>query len=151
MQTKVKPVILLISANPVKDLPHVEEEIKDITKVIRGKYPQPQEQIRVESIFNTNLEYLYQTIRFNRENIVIVHFAGHATNNALILNDGEYNSSFLSEELNRMPNLQLTFLNGCGTSSFVDKLNINNIIATKAEIPDYPAAQIASHFIRGVS
>lgn len=92
--------------------------------------------------------------RYNREKTVIFHYAGHAGNTMLKLEDQTGHAEGLANLLGLLSNLQLVFLNGCSTKGQVEQLlkeNIPAVIATSVAIDDQTATEFASDFYKSLA
>lgn len=156
------PVIYLAfandqSGNPRHFLRSLQEECNDLQEILneledRGLY-------KVEAESNATPEEILGAFqkRF-RDNIVVLHYAGHAGSNQLFLEgDKAGNNSFYAEGLaqiiEQQKNIKLVFLNGCATRAQADLLmnaGVPVVIATATKIDDENALVFATTFYRGI-
>lgn len=90
----------------------------------------------------------------HRAQIVGVHYGGHGTDGALMLEDGDGDlgeafAEGLALALDDLPGLHFVFLNACETSSLVEAVHARvdvPVIATDGAIADDVAARFAARF-----
>jgi hypothetical protein len=107
-----KPTVLLAFVNDRDDyLPSINAERKAIYDLTR-------DYIHTEKIESTSVDSLIDECR-KQENIVILHYGGHAGSDFLLFESSEgttkANINNLIHIIQQQPNLQLVFLNGCAT------------------------------------
>jgi hypothetical protein len=103
--------------------------------------------VREES---TNAEELFNTFRRYKDRMLIFHFAGHAGNNLLGLEDLQADAAALAPLFEEQRDtLKLVFLNGCATRGQVNRLHqlgIKAVIATSRPVEDQSALFFAETF-----
>ncbi|MEM7533886.1 MAG: CHAT domain-containing protein [Chloroflexota bacterium] len=166
-----KPVIFLAFANPMAGtqgfLHNLGEEVRQLETVIR--------QAEVNKLCTlvikpyAGLTEIVEVFQEYRNRIAIFHYAGHAQNFMLLLEDsggdkrtdmgdnrgttmidGRGLATFLGEQ----SGLQLVFLNACSTQPQVQELlnaNVPAVIATSQAIRDDVATVLATHFYQSLT
>ncbi|MEM7539936.1 MAG: CHAT domain-containing protein, partial [Chloroflexota bacterium] len=176
--TITKPVIFLAFANPTAGargyLRNLGEEARQLENTIR--------QAKVDDLCElvikpyAGLAEIIEVFQEYRNRIAIFHYAGHAKNFMLLLEDsdgnigniGSINNSNtgknrgttlidgrgLAAFLGEQNSLQLVFLNACSTQPQVDELfnaNVPAVIATSQSIRDDVATRFATHFYQSLT
>ncbi|MEM7533932.1 MAG: CHAT domain-containing protein [Chloroflexota bacterium] len=166
-----KPVIFLAFANPTAGsqgyLRNLGEEARQLENVIR----QAQSDNLCELVIKpyAGLADIVEVFQEYRNRIAIFHYAGHAKNFMLMLEDtgdnaasntGEHDGTTmidgrgLAAFLGEQNSLQLVFLNACSTQPQVDELlnaNVPAVIATSQAIRDDVATTLATHFYQSLT
>ncbi|MEM7530830.1 MAG: pre-peptidase C-terminal domain-containing protein [Chloroflexota bacterium] len=171
--SQAKPVIFLAFANPTAGargyLRNLGEEARQLENAIR--------QAQVDNLCElvvkpyASLAEILDVFRQYRDRIAIFHYAGHAKNFMLLLEDSSRNigdnknkgansgtvlidgrglATFLGEQ----NGLQLVFLNACSTQPQVDELlnaNVPAVVATSQSIRDDIATALATHFYQSLT
>ena len=149
-----RPRVLVLVA-PAPDL-RVEKEAAAIVNVLNESTA---EVIGGQSHAIENAQDLLKALNDTR--VDIVHYAGHADTNQLLLKDGAGHTGGLAAVL-REQKLSLVFLNGCATSEFATALTsdgmgqpVGAVLATTSLVDDEAAYHLGVHFyerlVRGVS
>jgi len=147
-----KPIIFLSCFNASKDLPKVQAEQYEIYQqlddlqlttdlIVRPTLPEAGKWMDTLSTYQSEGE------------ILIFHFAGHASPEALLFEEkeGEEVQMFvesLANVLRERPPF-LVFLNGCRTYGFVEALveaGVSAVIGTHVNVPDHIAQRFAKRF-----
>ncbi|MEM7536584.1 MAG: CHAT domain-containing protein [Chloroflexota bacterium] len=170
-----KPVIFLAFANPTAGaqgyLRNLGEEARQLQTVIR----QAQSDNLCELVVRpyAGLAEIVEVFQEYRNRIAIFHYAGHAQNFMLLLEDSGSNTESntdtdtgdnrgttmidgrgLATFLGQQNSLQLVFLNACSTEPQVDELlnaNVPAVIATSQAIRDDVATTLATHFYQSLT
>lgn len=134
-------------------LPNLVSEIRAIEKLLEPL--QRKGQVQVLSNRAANQTDLFTAFYQTEQPIVLFHYAGHATQDALYLNTKSNvqgvaallgTQRYEAEEWNP---LKLVFLNGCATAPQVSSLQaagVSAVIATSRSIEDTLASQFAIRF-----
>ncbi|MEM7530951.1 MAG: AAA family ATPase [Chloroflexota bacterium] len=164
-----KPVIFLAFANPPAGarghLRNLGEEARQLESVLQ----QAEQSNLCEVVIKpyAGLSEILEVFRQYRNRIAIFHYAGHAKNFMLLLEDANTNigtganrgtalidgrglATFLGEQ----NGLQFVFLNACSTQPQVDALlavNVSAVVATSQSIRDDIATKLASEFYASLS
>ena len=150
------PVIFLAFANPPfgaqGHLRNLGEEARRLEKTLKQAEKKHLCELVVKAY--AGLDEILAVFREFRNRVAIFHYAGHAKNFELLLEDAVdgtvgIDSRGLATVLGQQTGLQLVFLNGCSTQPQVDVLqaaNIPAIIATSQAIRDDVATRLASEF-----
>lgn len=144
------PLVLLTSANPNKNnlLNHLQTEMQGIADVLQPIVDKNEiKLIRKDSI---NIDDLFDLIPSYREELAVFHFAGHAGDGKLLLED-EFNlrAKDLGRLLGALPNLKLVFLNGCVTDLLANELlnhGVKALLSTSKPVGDKQATEFALKF-----
>ena len=115
------PIIVLAFANEqegrryLRDLP---EELRQLQVILAGA--ERQGLCRVEVRPNATLEQIFDVFTKNRDQVTILHYAGHADSGRLLLESSAAggapaHAAGLATFLAQRRGLQLVFLNGCST------------------------------------
>ena len=152
------PVIFLVFSNSKDDyLKNLIEEEKDILKSLQDH--DDQGHIQVHRVAHTEIKDIFDDVNRYSERIAIFHYAGHAGDTYLQLQDdaGEEKKASvkgLAQLLGRQPALQLVFLNGCATRGWIERLfeaGVKAVIATTVKIDDRQATDFAEQFYRALA
>jgi len=150
-----KPVLFLAYANDRLDgdryLRDVVREIHALRDMLRDKVGKSYEVVIRD---NASLEDLFKVFDEYRDRIRLFHFAGHANNLQLLLDQSRDERSAaglegFTRELQALPNLQLVFLNACTTRSHalaMAEAGIPAVISTATNISDQAAYQFSIRF-----
>lgn len=153
-EIKLKPVVFTAFANPNQDLQYLNEEQKEIQKLLMPLESQGQI-AKHYNINNTSLSDYFDFIKAWEHRLSIFHFGGHAGSLEIRLQDGKVFFEHLAQELlNRnADSLQLVFLNGCATQAHVQNLfdlGANAVIATTNAVGDEQASLFAIAFYQNL-
>lgn len=152
------PVILLVFSNSKDDyLKNLVEEEKDILKSLQDH--DDRGYIQVHRVAHTEIKDIFDDVNRYSERIAIFHYAGHAGDSYLQLQDeaGEEKKASvkgLAQLLGRQPALQLVFLNGCATRGWIERLfeaGVKAVVATTVKIDDRQATDFAEQFYRALA
>ncbi|HAS44065.1 MAG TPA: hypothetical protein DCS93_26545 [Microscillaceae bacterium] len=149
---KSLPTILTVFANPDKDLPDLNKEQRKIQDALNDL----NRDNLIKHLYraNTDRDDFFNLIRGYK--VVIFHYAGHANEKAVELQNGLTNFTPLAKELmsRNKETLKLVFLNGCSTFGHVDllfDLGVPAVIATSVKVADEQATTFAIHFYKCLS
>jgi WD40 repeat protein len=158
-EANLKPIIFLAFANaPAGEagyLRNLAEEKRQIQKALA----QASEVCEVIALVDATFEDIKNVFLESNDRIAIFHFAGHASQNQLMLeaNDGSLeaaNASGFAAFLAQRDDLRLVFLNGCSTQAQVEDLHragVPAVIATTQEIDDSLARLFAQSFYESLA
>jgi WD40 repeat protein len=149
------PIIVLAFANEqegrryLRDLP---EELRRLQDILREA--ERRGLCRLELLPNATLDQIFDVFTRNRDRVTILHYAGHADSDRLLLESGAGGSDAahaagLATFLGQRRGLQLVFLNGCSTRAQVAGLleaGVAAVIATARAIDDRMAREFAAAF-----
>lgn len=142
------PIVFLAFSNDEDaHLALLKQEAWDISQALRE--PHQREFIQIARHQSAELDEIYDTLSVFKDRVAIFHYGGHANGTALRLEDGAAGARGLAALLGEQRNLQLVFLNGCGTLPQVDALlaaGVKAVVATSVPIEDAKAAYIAARF-----
>lgn len=147
------PVVMLSFANIDADRPldtkKESSALKDALLLVEHEGL-----INVEREESINLEELHKRLLNHYDDLVIFHFAGHADDTQLLLEDGHTQGKGIAKLLGQAPHLQLVFLNACETreqaEAFLDQ-GIKIVIATSRPISDRRAIKFSRSFYESLS
>lgn len=144
------PVILIASASPVKDLHHLKPEIEriDDTLLINHNI-----NFTREILPEANSDKLIALLSKHKEQLAIFHFAGHANEEGVYLEDYFLQSKNISDIFPRNKNLKLVILNACATAKHIEEffeLGVEAVIATNEMISDKLAMEFSNLFYKGL-
>ena len=157
------PIIYLAFANDQSGntqhfLRSLQEECNDLQEILSELEDKNLYKIVAEP--NATPEEIFAAFqkRF-RDNISVLHYAGHAGPNELFLEgDKSGNNSFYAEGLAQMigqqKGIKLVFLNGCATRAQADLLmnaGVPVVIATATKIDDENALVFGKTFYKGIA
>src|SRR5271165_5185899 len=149
------PVIVLAFANEqeghryLRDLPEELRRLQDILKDAERNGL-----CRLELLPNASLDQIFDVFTQNRDQVTILHYAGHADSGRLLLESNAAggapaHAAGLATFLGQCGGLQLVFLNGCSTRAQVARLleaGVAAVIATARAIDDGMARAFAVAF-----
>ncbi len=150
-----KPVLFLAYANDRLDgdryLRDVVEEVHAIRDLLLEKASGAYEVVVRD---NASLDDLFDVFDRYGSRIRVFHFAGHANNLQLMLDQSRGQSSRagregFTREIAALPNLQLVFLNACTTRTHAIEMaaaEVPAVIATATDISDRAAYLFSSYF-----
>ncbi|MCF0072926.1 CHAT domain-containing protein [Dyadobacter sp. CY261] len=152
-------VVSYFSQNPdQKFLELLKEEHREISAAWeQSKDPNKQGYFKIEHLDRpfAQQDQIPNDVATYGDKIVLFHFAGHAGQQKIVLENGDGQLPGFSLLLAKASNLKLVFLNGCGTHDQVDLLfersKVKAIIATSQEIPDSVAKDFATDFYRQIA
>ncbi|MEM7530953.1 MAG: CHAT domain-containing protein [Chloroflexota bacterium] len=164
-----KPVIFLAFSNPPAGargyLRNLGEEARQLETVLQ----QAEQSNLCEVVIKpyAGLSDILEVFREYRNRIAIFHYAGHAKNFMLLLEDASTNTGKganrgtalidgrgLATFLGEQNGLQFVFLNACSTQPQVEALlaaNVSAVVATSQSIRDDIATKLASEFYASLS
>jgi len=158
-----RPVILLAFANPLlvprEYLPSLTRES---AVVYQHLIPyEIEDRCNVDRIENATVDIIFDTVEawVKRKDIILFHYGGHATSEALLFNTQGGGSraaqaTGLAKLLGSIDSLQLVFLNGCSTYGQVKLLleqGVKAVIATSTPVNDQMAGDFADRFYKNLA
>lgn len=140
------PTVLLAFANAKDDLQLKEESsaLKDAFLLLEHEGL-----VNLEREESVEVDELTRRLVHYQQDLVMFHYAGHASGVDLQLEGGDANAKGLAGMLAQSPYLQLVFLNGCETLAQADALlalGVPTVIATSIKINDAMAKDFAKVF-----
>ncbi len=148
------PIVVLAFANEqegrryLRDLP---EELRQLQGILKDA--QHDGLCRLEVLSNATLDQIFDVFTLNRDQVTILHYAGHADSGRLLLESNAgaapAHADGLATFLGHCGGLQLVFLNGCSTRGQVARLlqaGVAAVIATARAIDDGKARAFAVAF-----
>jgi len=155
MEMAELPIIVLAFANEqegrryLRDLPEELRRLQDILKDAERNGL-----CRLELLPNATLDQIFDVFTRNRDQVTILHYAGHADSGRLLLESSAAggapaHATGLATFLGQCGGLQLVFLNGCSTRAQVARLleaGVAAVIATARAIDDGMARAFAVAF-----
>ena len=149
------PIVVLAFANEqegrryLRDLP---EELRRLHEILREA--ESHGLCRVELLPNATLDQIFDVFTRNRDQVTILHYAGHADSGRLLLESSAAggapaHAAGLATFLAQRRGLQLVFLNGCSTRAQIARLleaGVSAVIATARAIDDGVAREFAAAF-----
>lgn len=153
-----KPIIFLAFANDRDDyLAMINRERKNITRALKRHHDEGL--IRLETESSSSIEDIFSTFNRYDNEIAIFHYGGHAGGSLLRLENTDTSSQSahaggLARLLGQQSNLQLVFLNGCGTRPQVElllKSGVKAVIATSVPIQDQMATEFSEQFYHSLA
>jgi len=149
------PIIVLAFANEqegrryLRDLPEELRRLQDILEDAEHNGL-----CRLELLPNATLDQIFDVFTRNRDQVTILHYAGHADSGRLLLESSApggapAHAAGLATFLGQCGGLQLVFLNGCSTRAQVARLleaGVAAVIATARAIDDGMARAFAVAF-----
>jgi hypothetical protein len=145
-------IILAFANQEDEHLGLLKEESNEIRRALRPL--EKRDFIRIEHEESTTSKELAEMLMDNRDLVHIFHYAGHAGNDELLLEDGLAHEQGLARILGQQKNLKLVFLNGCSTKGQVDKLfemGVKAVIATSTPINDNKAKDFSIAFYKALT
>ena len=147
-----KPLIVLIAANDQDAyLSQIPIEIKRLEKQLEPLCEKLD--YTFKSFSYTKIVDFIDFLNRNKQNLLMLHFAGHASSDVLHLDEGEAHISGLSKKLAACTQLQIVFLNGCNTAKQVhmfSEVGVPTIIGTNAPIDDHVAGRFSNCFYKAL-
>lgn len=142
-----RPVIFCAFANKKNDL----ESLKYESRTIRDNFSNLHDEKVLEffDIANAIKDDIYKNLNRFRYRTLIFHYAGHATDRFLELEDKPNYAEGLAKLLSNQQQLFLVFLNACSTKKQISKLvaeGAKAIIATHYPVQDNLASEFAVQF-----
>jgi len=110
--------------------------------------------IRLEREESATSQDLIATFSQLGNDIVIFHYAGHASGSSLLLESGEAYAKGLAQLLGQLPKLQLVFMNGCSTQGQVKELldqGVKVVLATSVAVNDKKAMEFSAVFFKALA
>jgi len=159
--TEEPPVIVLAFANDQVDntryLRELNQELREIKQALRSI--KQKNLCQIEILVGATLNDILQVFEDYQNRIAIFHYGGHADGFQLLLesetnkNEVAHGEGF-TEILQKLPALELVFLNGCSTHEYAQKLiekSAISVIATENAIDDQVAREFAVQFYRNLA
>jgi hypothetical protein len=152
-----KPMILLASADAQGELLALHEEVNRLDILFQGLKGKGIDYLLLPY---AKLENIGRALNEHRHRIAIVHYAGHAHEDRLMLEpaigsaDGAARAEGLAGLLGSQRGLKLVYLNGCSTLPQVDLLRnagVPAVIATSRAINDLVARDFAIAFYEALT
>ena len=145
------PVILSTFANSLDGeyLAHLEQEQDQLLKILV-----PLSYLRHVNLPSTKSGQLVETLTQYKEELLILHFGGHADGEHLRFKDSHGHVVGLAENLALHPQLKLVFLNGCKTQGQVKPYldaGVPAVIASTCAVKDGQAMQFAEAFYKALA
>ena len=152
----IRPVIFLAFANN-KKIPQAYLHMlgREATSIYDNLFlHHKKERIELLRIEGAEVKDIFKAFTQFRNRISIFHYGGHASGDALVLEDAEGGKEIAGAEglasfLGKQKNLRLVFLNGCSTLGQVELLlesGVKAVIATSTAINDQMAVEFAEQF-----
>ena len=150
------PIVVLAFANEqegrryLRDLP---EELRRLQEIL--KEAERNGLCRLELLPNATLDQIFDVFTRNRDQVTILHYAGHADSGRLLLESSAAggapaHAAGLATFLGQRRGLQLVFLNGCSTRAQIARLleaGVAAVIATARAIDDRHGARVRRRFL----
>ncbi|MCB0191714.1 MAG: CHAT domain-containing protein [Anaerolineae bacterium] len=156
-----KPVIFLAFANMPAGTPGYLRNLGQEARRLTATLSRAEEKGLCELVVKpfAELNEILTTFRNYRNRIAIFHYAGHAKNFELLLEDADkgtiaVDGRSLAAFLGEQTGLKMVFLNGCATQPQVKGLleaNVSAVIATEQAIKDEVATNFADNFYRSLA
>ena len=142
------PVLYFSFANQVDEhLPFLEEELNEIERKLRNK--DARNKIKFKKEDKTKVADIFEALPYYRDDLVLFHYAGHASGTHLQFEDHDANADALAAFFGDYDKLKLVFLNGCSTEDQVLGFltaGVDAVIATTVPIQDQRATKFAIQF-----
>jgi formylglycine-generating enzyme required for sulfatase activity len=149
------PIVVLAFANEQEGLRYLRnlpEELRALQGIL--KEAERNGLCRLELLPNATLDQVFDVFTRNRDQVTILHYAGHADSGRLLLEssasvDSPAYAAGLATFLGQRSGLELVFLNGCSTRAQVARLleaGVAAVIATARAIDDAKARAFAVAF-----
>ena len=141
--------ILIITANDPND--RLAALAKEGNAIQYALNQVPRKNYNVVPLSEATTEEIIKELDVPNREIEILHYAGHADNALLRLNDVDADAQALARKLTPMNTVKLVFINGCssgGQVRFFHQANIPFVIATAKPINDAEAAWVAREFYK---
>ncbi|MDX2070904.1 MAG: tetratricopeptide repeat protein [Haliscomenobacter sp.] len=140
------PVILTTFANSYDEayLSHLEKEHDSLLGILA-----PLSYLRHIPLSSAKTGQLVSTLIQYQQELLILHFGGHADGSQLHFKDAGGQVAGLAENLSLHPQLKLVFLNGCNTQAQAVQYleaGVPAVIATTCSVADGQAMQFAEVF-----
>lgn len=138
------PTLLLLTANdPDMRLHRLADEANEIQRLLNSAGGR---QYEVASVHEASAREIVSQLRVPDREVEVIHYAGHAGQDQLMLTDGNADAEALAERIRLLGTVKLVFLNGCATKSqvlFFHKAGVPFVIATSRPIEDEKAFWVA--------
>ena len=149
------PVVMLLGAKSTIDpLDSVPKEVSDIKEIIGAHGDRADLLFRLEYEPYLTQEKLQSLFDRYREQIAILHFAGHSNDHGLLSNNNIIYSRHIADMLRRWQSPpSLVFLNGCKNAAQVKYFHtggVGVVIATRTPVGDIQAATFAQAFYKSL-
>ena len=149
------PIIVLAFANKQEGqgyLRNLPEEHRQLHEILREA--ESNGLCRLELLPYATLDEIFDVFTRNRDQVTILHYAGHADSGRLLLESSAAggapaHAAGLATFLAQRRGLQLVFLNGCSTRAQIARLleaGVSAVIATARAIDDGMAREFAAAF-----
>lgn len=146
------PTLYLASFNsPTHPLPEIREEEREILRILE---PISIGRFHIVHDSFASLDEVAIKLTLYKDDLVLVHFSGHAGMNHILLEDGAAKARGLAQLLGQCPKLQLFFPNGCSSAGMVDILMEHGVpvtIGSHRPVEDSRAREFAVQFYRTLS
>ncbi|MDW3647821.1 MAG: CHAT domain-containing protein [Bacteroidia bacterium] len=151
----MRPVIFLAFANDESAfLNLLKEESRSLDRILKPLHQKEAIELNIKENASTE-DLIYQIDSLGTQPLYIFHYAGHADNDHLVLDDGQADAEGIASLIaSRKDELNLVFLNGCSTKGQVEKLlalGVKAVIATSQSIQDDKAVRFAKTFYYALS
>ena len=147
------PIIFLAFSNSQDDyLTMLKRESKSINRALESL--EDKNLIKIVREESADLDTIFHNFNRFKDEVVIFHYAGHASGKNLEFEGNTGNADGLANLFSQQKNLKLVFLNGCSTKAQVDKLmelGIPAVIATAVPINDIKAMEFGEQFYRALA
>jgi tetratricopeptide (TPR) repeat protein len=146
------PVILTAFANSYDEaayLTHLEQEHDRLLNILA-----PLSYLRHIPLSSAKTGQLVSTLTQYQQELLILHFGGHADGSQLHFKDTGGQVAGLAENLSLHPQLKLVFLNGCNTQAQAVQYleaRVPAVIATTCSVADGQAMQFAEVFYNALA
>jgi hypothetical protein len=155
-----KPIIFLAFANDNENREaYLRNLIKEKNQIISALKPIEGKLCEYIVLNNASIKAIFNTFQENKNRIAIFHFSGHASSDALMLEDengdhGYADSAGMTPFLARQQGLKLVFLNGCATEEQAKEMmemGVPMVIGTSKSINDETASKFSTRFYDGIA
>ena len=148
--SKPIPQIYLLAGNDLHtQLDQLPEEFNRIQDLLREHA-----YCEITAKYNESAENVFKDIHEKKQDLAVIHFAGHASNELLHLGSSDESTGYirgnlLSDFLKAIGGAKLVFLNGCGTNvqaKYLLESGVNAVISTNSNVKDRVATEFAKLF-----
>lgn len=159
MPTRPRPVVFAAFANDEGGAPGYLRHLDVEQRAVRDALAETHDWCEHIERPDASLDDFLDVLQTCRDRIAIIHYAGHSTSHALLLQSATRRAEpaiarGLAAFIAQQRGLQLMFLNGCSTVNHVADLltaGVRTVIATSQAIDDWAATQFAGRFYRGLA